>query len=246
MSIKVSAVFATANIQNFPDMTVQHVNEDHNHVLRRADVILWQETAEKADYESIIRAGKLYRAKSFETTRHQNECPITWNNNVFHRVGRAESIKMSPGLGPGSKSPARYLTRLVLKSVKYPNFPAVEIHNTHYIQNAWNAKHVPEKAERKQQWNIEWKKQRDLVLAAHHAGRIVIFGGDWNRNGDDIPKFSDSQKWVIAPHAGLDHVGILVPDHARVSVRNPFVIQLNSDHNAKGAELVLSAVNKKQ
>lgn len=224
----------TANIQNFPASA-----PDQKYPAKEAadmktihalgpDVVLWQELTEDRDFTAVITE---FGNDAYGTASHESECIITWRRSLLALEGSTSTVKVADGMGPRSNSPARYICS---GRFAVAGLPDVEVIDVHFTNEAYvGAKIVA----RQSHWDECWKNTSAHVLNALAAGRIVIVGGDWNRQGRDIPKFSPDQKWVVGGGRSIDNIAVLCPKGWTVTAHNPLNVDLNSDHNAKGCDL---------
>ena len=230
----------SANIQNLPDMPDFEVRSDVKKASDYADLLLWQEIGEKADLKAIIET---LGSDTWGTSGTGKETVVSWKRDRFTAVGKSSSTLLSAGLGPGKNSPPRWLTKVVLDT-GIEGAPLIEAHSIHYIQGAWVRKNVPEKGLRKQLWTAAWMKHREHVLRARELGRIVVFGGDWNRSGHDVAPFHESQRRLTPVGRGgiknVDHVYVVVPQGVSVlGVPVTTRRSLYSDHDFVGGVVQL-------
>lgn len=231
----------TANIQNFPGNA-----PDEKYPAKEAedmktihdldpDVVLWQELAEKRDFEAVITE---FGNTDYGTAAYDSECLVTWHRELLALQGHTQTVRVA-GAAPGPFSPSRSICRAVFSVAGLPDVEVIDLHFT-------NGAYVGEKNKARYPfWGECWTNTQAYVKAAHDAGRIVIVGGDWNRVGKDIPLFHPSQKWVYGGQRGIDNLAVVTPQGWGVTVTKTINENINSDHNVRGADLVFERVLSK-
>jgi hypothetical protein len=233
----VTVKIGTANIQNFnPDLTDAQVRADVKKMGRITELLLMQEIGEKADVVAIDQTLKALDASWFATrsggTGARSNVTAWKQSHPLASADSVEVVKIGPGI-PGAFAPDQYLT---IKKFTVKGLPLIEVHNIHYIQGAFSKPGQPGDADgtRIRTWNTNFANHKKYVLEAHNAGHIVIFGGDWNRQLEDIPKFHAAQQWAVGTLKGIDGIAVLVPPSIAVVLdKTAYVTPLNSDHDGK-------------
>lgn len=211
-----------ANIQNFPDLSVPKQLADVKEMLAVCDVAMFCEIGEPSDFDALGEAG----GDDWYFVRTQKEVVVGWRTALFVQAARPAMLEMSPSLGPYQNSPARWLMCARIRWRKAPSLKW-EVQAGHYVQNAWDNKQVPLKDQRKRNWNLNWERQKQQVLAASAKGYDVLFGADFNRAV--VAKFAAAQQWVTNGRR-IDKIGVLPRRDRTVVSGKIHIVDLNSDH----------------
>lgn len=220
----------TANIQNFnPNLPPAKVKADMAKVKPLSDLVLWQELAEDRDFTALI---KVMGNKEWGNTAHGNECLVSWKRE-WGTIKLSENVPIAKSAG--KFSPKRALKRLVLDTA----IGEVEVICVHYTNGA------RQDPKRKPYWDDCWEGTKKVVDAALAAGRVVIVGGDFNWPTNKVPKFIKGMVWVAGGDNGIDGIAVCLPsDGFTLKTKGKTVnTGLNSDHDARTREIVLSRLS---
>jgi hypothetical protein len=227
----------TANIRNNPDLARTKVRGDASAVGRMGGVALFQEIAEAEDHEDLTDG----LGKPWTVIHRHVAVPVAYRRHRWEVATKLPNGVKSTGAirthnGRRRASPPRYVTWVVLRRKDRPDHPPVAFVNTHFVSGAWNRKPKLHKSWRKEMWNQHWKKMQEILLRFYAAGITVVFAGDFNKV--KVPRFHEGQRWFI--NGGIDKMGCLeAPSGARIALREVDRKDLNSDHDARIARVII-------
>jgi len=227
----------TANIRNTPDLPRAQVREAARVCGKRADLVGFQEIAERADRLDVrVGLGESWRATPLTNT---TEDPIHYRIDLVHLMAEDE---VPGGFQPsGAKlahhgmahvSPDRYTTWGMFRAANDPKiqFAVVNLHTVSKPTDPGASHHKW----REEMWHIHYSKFAAMVNGFNDAGLTVLAVGDFNRL--DVPKTDRDMRW--AWKSGIDKIGIL-KGKTPVSLIRVASYDTPSDHNLRVAKVAL-------
>lgn len=212
----------TLNVRCNPKMRQSSVLHDVAWGSRKGDGILWQEI-EIARYKQAVTS--LLPAPKWDTNGLALECPISLSTKMWEVLDWGLVRTHS---GRKRTSPHRYVVWVVARrknlGVAAGKRRVVAFINTHFVNGAFNRKHLLTRAWRRQRWDIHYSILKEMVHRFVAAGITVLGGGDWNRSA--VPKFVPYQRWMSK--GGIDHLfTVEAPRGVRVRI-------VDTDTSARG------------
>lgn len=216
----------SANIKDNPDMPDAHVEHDMRAIRgwqRGWAAGFWQEIGERADHADINEV--FGRGRGFSQYIAAHQTPVTVRSAMY-QVLDAYWVMTHKGLA--GVSPDRGYSVVIVKHRIWGY--TLALIGTHFVSGAWYGEHSRQPW-RRNKWNLHFAAMAGEINALNYRNISVVFGGDFNRKGQDIPKFTPQQVWGI--HHGYDHIGIC-PAHngAKVTLLKNRVFEGNvyTDH----------------
>lgn len=168
------------NIKNNPEMPQRAVEHDVKKAAKAGGLIGWNEIGPKRYADAIRALGKDWGHYFPKHGQYQIPNPISWKKTVWEK--KDEGFLKTHG-GLAKVSPSRYITWVELEHKKTGQ--RVVRLNTHLVSGAWSGQ-KPTTEWRRAQWNTHMAKLKDLVEKFEKQGKVVIVGGDFNRDSHKV------------------------------------------------------------
>lgn len=227
----------TANIRNTPDLPRAQVRESARVCGQRADLIGFQEIAEKADHMDVrIGLGGDFRAAP--VTNH-TEDPIHYRSTAMELIPAGEvpggflpSGAQLAHHGMAHVSPDRYTTWAMLRAVGDHAIQFAFV-NLHTVSKPFDTKATHHRW-REEMWHVHYSKWAAMVNGFNDAGLTVLFGGDFNSTV--VRKSDVDARWFW--QSGIDKIGVL-PGKTPVRLEGIRSWDTPSDHNLRVAKVTV-------
>ncbi len=168
------------NVKSNPEMSQDKVLHDVRKAARAGSLIGWNEIGPKRYADAIRGLGKDWGHYFPKHGNYQIPNPISWKKSIWEK--KDEGFMKTHG-GLAKVSPSRYITWVELEHKK--SGQRVVRLNTHLVSGAWSSP-KPTTEWRRAQWNTHMKKLDALVEKFEKQGKVVIVGGDFNRDSHRV------------------------------------------------------------